>query len=340
MPKSRLLPRLLELKSDTIVQSPSLRDILRNPGKAAPYWTGEGGILFSGDCMEYLPALRDAVVDTVFADPPFNLGKLYGQRTNDRIADEQYLEWCKDWLHECIRVLRPRGSLFLYNLPRWNIPLGAFLLERGLMFRHWVAIEQKSRFPIEGRLYPAHYSLLYFTKGKPKTFNRIRTPILTCRHCGGEIRDYGGHRHAMNPNGVNLMDIWSDVPPVRHGKFKSRRRPSNALSTKVLDRVIELSTSPGDIVLDPFGGSGTTFAVARDRGRRWVGIEIEHADVIVERLVANVLAPHSNTDYVEGIEVGGHPRSDELRRGGRGYPKARAQRSVSRTAGHLALGSD
>src|SRR5262249_5238194 len=73
------------------------------------------------------------------------------------------------------------------------------------------------------------------TKGKPKTFRRIRTPIETCRHCGGEVRDYGGHRDAMNDKGVNLLDVWTDIPPVRHWKFKSKKRKANALSTKLLD---------------------------------------------------------------------------------------------------------
>jgi site-specific DNA-methyltransferase (adenine-specific) len=202
--------------------------------------------------------------------------------------------------------------LFLYNLPKWNIPLGAFL-SRHLTFRHWIAIEHKSSLPIDGRLYPAHYSLLYHTKGKPKTFARIRTPILKCRHCAGEIRDCGGHRHAMNPNGVNLMDIRSDIPPVRHGKFKSAKRPANALSTKVLDRVVEMTTTPGEIVLDPFGDSGTTFAVASDKGRRWTGIEIDFADVIVERLTEGAIMPHKSSDLVEERLSGAVKGGERLR---------------------------
>ena len=157
----------------------------------------------------------------------------------------------------------------------------------------------KSCLPIPSRLYPSHYSLLYFTNGKPKTFRKIRTPIETCRHCGGEIRDYGGHRHAMNPKGVNLKDVWTDIPPVRHWKFKSRARRANALSTKILDRVIELTTVPGDVVLDPFGGSGTTFAVCEQKKRQWIGIELDFADDIVSRLRDGNIHSHKNGDYVE-----------------------------------------
>ena len=185
-----------------------------------PVYKTDLGDLYEANCMDVLPRMKSKEVDTVFADPPFNLKKDYGQKANDNMRDEDYLAWCRGWLKECIRTLKNGGSLFLYNLPKWNIQLGAFLSEHGMEFRHWIAIEHKSSYPIAGRLYPAHYSLLYYSKGKPSRFNRIRTPIETCRHCGGEIRDYGGHRHAMNPNGVNLKETqtrqWYARPAANH----------------------------------------------------------------------------------------------------------------------------
>src|SRR5271163_1767650 len=269
------------------------------PKSFKPVLTTSLGKLYEADCLELLPSLPSGSVDTVFADPPFNLRKHYGSKTEDDRPDSSYLRWCRSWLGECVRALKPGGSLFVYNLPKWNMLLGAFLTERGLDFRHWIAIEHKSSFPITGRLYPAHYSLLYFTKGKPTRFQRIRTKIETCRHCGGEIRDYGGHRHAMNPDGVTLKDIWTDIPPVRHRKFKPEKRSANALSTKLLERVIEMSTLPGDVVLDPFGGSGTTFSVCERRHRHWIGIEIENLQPIIDRLSGGDTLHHRNNDFVQ-----------------------------------------
>jgi site-specific DNA-methyltransferase (adenine-specific) len=103
----------------------------------------------------------------------------------------------------------------------------------------------------------------------------------------------------MNGLGVNLMDVWTDIPPVRHWKFKSPKRKANALSTKILDRVVELSTVAGEVVLDPFGGSGTTFAVCERKNRRWLGIEIESTEVIIERLSGSDLDDHPSDDRVE-----------------------------------------
>jgi len=273
--------------------------IISSETDASPVLQTPHGVLYQGDCIKMLRYISDDSIDTVFSDPPFNLAKKYGMKVNDDRPGFEYIQWCKKWLDECARIVRPGGAIFIYNLPKWNVLIGAHLAEIGMDFRHWIAINIKLSLPIPGRLYPSHYSLLYYTKGKPKTFKKIRTPIETCRHCGGEIKDYGGHRGAMNPNGVNLTDVWNDITPVRHWKFKSRKRSANQLSTKVLERVINLSTEEGDIVLDPFGGSGTTFDACERMNRRWIGIEIESCDVIIERLQNKELLPHSCDDFVE-----------------------------------------
>ena len=264
-----------------------------------PSYVSGYGALFSVDCMTMLPQIKDTVVDTVFADPPFNIGKEYGQSYNDQRPDEHYLEWCKEWIKESVRTIKPGGAFFLYNLPKWNVLLGAYLAELGMEFRHWIAIEISTSLPIPGRLHPSHYSLLYYTKGKPRTFRRVRTPIQICRHCGREVKDYGGHRDAMNPKGVNLKDVWTDIPPVRHWKFKSKDRKANALSTKILDRVVEISTIPGELVLDPFGGSGTTFAVCEKKGREWIGAEIDFGPEIIDRLESGEIHCHKNDDCID-----------------------------------------
>ncbi len=294
---SKLRQTALKWNSGGFDIHPFLKD---SAGSIESCYRTDLGVLFSADCVETLPSLKDGIVDTIFADPPFNLGKSYGRRTNDSKSDAEYMTWCQAWLSECIRILKPGGALFVYNLPKWNILLGTFLHQQGMEFRHWIAIEINAGLPIPGRLYPSHYSLLYYTKGKAKTFRRIRTPIQTCRHCGGEIKDYGGHRHAMNPNGVNLKDVWTDIPPVRHWKFKSRKRKANALSTKLLSRVIELSTVPGDLVLDPFGGSGTTYVVCEEKHRHWLGIELDFATDIIDRFEHGDIHLHSSNDFVEG----------------------------------------
>ncbi len=245
-------------------------------------FTTELGSLHQADCLEVLPQIEDGTVDLLFADPPFNLGKDYSNGRSDSLAEEEYLEWCGRWISEGVRALKPGGAFFLWNLPKWNIPLGNVLGQEGMMFRHWIAVDIKYSLPIPGRLYPSHYSLLYYTKGKPRTFQRPRVPIPVCRHCGGDIKDYGGHRNKLHPDGLNLTDVWTDIPPVRHRKTK--KRGANELSVKLLRRVLEIASEPGDLVLDPFGGGGSTYAAAEEMHRHWIGVEVGDCDPIVRRL--------------------------------------------------------
>ena len=88
------------------------------------------GQLYQGDCLAIMAALASDSLDLIFADPPQNLGKWYPSGIDDRLAVGHYLAWCERWLQECIRVLKPGGALFVWNLPRWNAELAGFLAGR------------------------------------------------------------------------------------------------------------------------------------------------------------------------------------------------------------------
>ena len=238
------------------------------------------GALYQGDCLDLLTQVRDATVDCVFADPPFNLGKSYGsRRVRDRLPEDEYLEWTMRWLTECIRVLKPGGSLFVYHVPRWLIPIGTFLQSvQKMEFRHWIAIKMKNHFPVKGRLHPAHYGLLYFTKaGSRHRFRVVRTPSPVCPHCGELLRDYGGYGKKYQTDAsdrpmIQLADVWDDVGPrIRE---KTRPRAMNELTPEIPRRLIEISTREGDLVLDLFVGGGSVVAVAEKLKRHWLGTEL------------------------------------------------------------------
>lgn len=241
------------------------------------------GVLYHADCLKLFATLRDNSVDCIFADPPFNLGKDYGNGSDqDAMGRAEYLRWCFDWLDESVRVLKPGGSIFVYILPQWGYHLARHLENRGMNFRHWIALSMKGTYPRGRKLYPAHYAILYFSKGKPKYFNRVRLPIPKCRHCGRDIKDYGGHRKYLNPLGLNLTDFWEDTAPARHQKYKSRWH-INELKPMIPSRCIQIATNSGDVVLDPFGGGGSTYEAAECLGRMWIGSEIATCAPIVDR---------------------------------------------------------
>lgn len=272
-------------------------------------YRSEHGILYQGDCLKLLTALPSKSVDLIFADPPFNLGKEYGESVNDQMEVDKYLSWSQQWLEQSVRVLKEGGSLFVFNLPKWCIEYGAYLNRKGMWFRHWIACRMPKTFPRGKKMSPAHYGLVYYTKGEPAVFNKVYTPIQVCRHCGREIRDYGGHRKRLNENGINLMDVWdmpedvwenasetnpnetlwtlaeemwTDIPPVRHRQHK--KRVPNELAPIMLERIIAMASNPGQVVVDPFGGSGTTFYAAEKLHRYWIGSEIGDTQPAIQRL--------------------------------------------------------
>ncbi|WP_294344505.1 site-specific DNA-methyltransferase [Prosthecochloris sp.] len=262
-----------------LIEEKSAKKRNKSPKKVLETSYGE---LYKSDCIDLLQQVESDSVDLIFADPPFNLNKLYPSNIDDNLKKHQYLSWSKEWIKECVRVLKFGGSFFLWNLPKWNSSL-AECLNTYLTFRHWVSVDIKYRLPIKGRLYPSHYSLLYYIKGdKPTTFHPDRVPMDVCPKCLTDLKDYGGYKHKMNPKGVNISDVWLDIPPVRHTKYK-RREGANELSVKLVDRVIEMASNEGDVVLDPFGGSGTTYITAELKKRKWIGCEIGPAKDIINR---------------------------------------------------------
>jgi site-specific DNA-methyltransferase (adenine-specific) len=264
---------------------------INTPPITAEY-VGSRGILFRSDCLDLLTNIRDNTIDLVFADPPFNLGKSYGTlKYTDEMAVESYRGWCRTWLLESIRVLKPGGALFLYHWPMWLMDFGAWLNSLNLLdYRNWIALKMKNGFPIKGRVQPAHYGILYFVKkGGDPTFNVVRTKSPTCRHCKKLIRDYGGYRDKFkrfeDEEGIpwiGISDFWEDTRPARHDK--ARQNQVNELPLHVPERVILMASNPDDVILDCFAGGGSTLHAAHLHNRLWIGGEISKPSAALRRI--------------------------------------------------------
>lgn len=261
--------------------------------KITPSYINSKGVLFQEDCLNVLSEIRSDSIDCIFADPPFNLNKKYnGSTYNDKRREDEYLEWLNKCLDEFCRVLRPGGSLFIYHMPIYLIKLSTHLNSfhsNDMAFRHWIALNMKNGFPIKNRLHPAHYGLLYYVKkGADFTFNVVRTQSPKCRHCDKEVKDYGGYKKKFDKwrdddaIWIQISDFWDDTRPERHKK--NRPNQVNELPYEIPERVILLSTNPGDIVYDPFTGGGSTLYAACINKRFWIGTEIGDIDSIIELL--------------------------------------------------------
>jgi site-specific DNA-methyltransferase (adenine-specific) len=254
-----------------------------HPPRVSAEYIKKDGVLLRSDCLDLLANMKKNSVDLVFLDPPFNLGKDYKvQGFRDRsLNEEEYRGWCRTWIIETAKVLKPGGALFLYHWPKWLMDLGAWMNTIAtLEYKGWIAIKMKAGFPIRGRLHPAHYGLLYFVKkGKESTFNVVRSKSPVCKKCGKLLRDYGGYKRTYDrftdSDGslwVQISDFWDDTRPAR--QEKSREYRINELPLQIPERAILMATKPGDIVLDCFAGGGSTLHAAHLTGRQWIGSEL------------------------------------------------------------------
>jgi DNA modification methylase len=240
--------------------------------------------LLKGPCLDVLRMIPSETVDLAFADPPFNLTKNYNGYSDDR-SERDYVGWCKRWLVEYERVLRPGGAMFILNLPKWSALLADFLCRAGKLYlQNWIVWDSLPE--PKGVLMPAHYALLYFTKGEAASrfnycsmengwepfdeavFPPDRADVCQRRACVRKRRASGKTWRG------ELTDVWHDIHRERRKKGASQSRAHPCVTPeRLIDRVIRLTTDPGNIVLDAFAGTGTTAMVARRLGRRFIAIE-------------------------------------------------------------------
>lgn len=226
--------------------------------------------IIQGDCLEIMRYIPSNSVDVTFADPPFNLKKKYNSYYDKHEVDE-YLSWCKEWLTEMVRITKPTGSIFVHNIPRWLIYFGAYLNEIAI-FRHWIAWDAMGS-PLGKTLLPNHYGILYYTKSGDFKFYDIRMLHRRCRNCQYVLQDYGGKKSQMHQFGPLVSDVWVDIHRIRHKKRRDEH-PCQ-LPVHLLERLLLMSSDEGDIVLDPFIGTGTTAVAAKRLGRKYIGIDID-----------------------------------------------------------------
>ena len=249
--------------------------------------------IIQGDAIEIMKQIPDNFVDMSFADPPFNLGKRYNVYYY-RKKESEYIEWSKKWIKEMVRITKPTGSIFIYNMPKWLLRFSSYL-DTIAYFNSWIVWDEISR-PFGKTLVPSHYGILWYTK-KPTGFKfyRIRRPHQRCRVCGSVLQDYGGKKSLMHPFGPLVSDVWRDIHRVRHKNHEHCCQ----LPIPLLERLILMTTDEEDIVLDPFVGTGTTAIAAKRLGRRYIGIDIDNKYInIAEERLKSVIQTKIDNCYV------------------------------------------
>jgi DNA modification methylase len=239
--------------------------------------------IIHGDCIEELPKLPEKSIDLIFADPPYNLqlgGELW--RPNLTLVDavddqwdrfssfEQYDYFTEQWLKACRRVLKDTGTLWVIGTYHNIYRVGKILMDLGYWILNdvvWIKTNPMPNF--RGvRLTNAHETLLWAKKSKDQkryTFNHH------------EMKKYNAGKQ-MRSDWYLPLCTGSERIKVNGQKAHTTQKPE-----ALLERVIVASSLPGDVVLDPFFGTGTTGAVAKRLGRHWIGIENDEGYVRVAR---------------------------------------------------------
>ena len=235
-------------------------------------------ILLNGDCLAHLITIPDNSIDFCFADPPYNLNKKY-ESWNDSIDVEEYFDWCDIWLSELARVLKPGRTLAVLNIPQWCIRHFKHL-NTILDYQDWIVWEGLSM-PVR-MIMPAHYSILCFSKGKPRILPSIERNVdsyLERQANYALVEDYCIRASCTaKRNRLEIQDsefvtnIWYDIHRLKHN---SRRvdHPCQ-LPPMLMRRLISLFTNEREFILDPFNGVGTTTLAAQQLNRKYIGIEI------------------------------------------------------------------
>jgi DNA modification methylase len=276
--------------------------------------------MYLGDCREVLPTIPEVAerrVRLVFADPPFNWKRDYdrhktGQAWDDALDEPAYLEFTRAWLERCTGALTDDGSIWV-NIPdTWAAEIVVHLKHLGLHMVNWCIWHYRFGQNTRSRFINSKVHALYFCKDRRRRVWNVDdiVEVSDRRAIYGDARTES-KRDGM-PAGMRVpMDVWYGPYWGRiQGNNKERRRNhDNQLPEVYLERVILACSDPGDTVLDPFIGSGTTAVVAREHGRHFVGTEYstENRRGAFERCSKGML----RKGLSQGLSTAIHPKRRE-----------------------------
>jgi site-specific DNA-methyltransferase (adenine-specific) len=208
----------------------------------------------------------------VFADPPFNIGYVYDNYCDD-VPDTDYVQWSQQWMAACVRVLKPTGSFYIAIGDDFAADIRILGRQLGLHLRNWIIWHYTFGQNMKNKFCRAHTHIFYFTVDKKNfIFNDRALRFPSARHT--EYQDL-----RANPLGRLPDDVWGEFPRVC-GTFRERAGFHGCqMPEALLSRIILASSNPGDLVLDPFVGSGTTVVAAKRLGRDYIGIDLSKSYV-------------------------------------------------------------
>lgn len=234
----------------------------------------DNSIAVLGNCIEELKKIQNNTIDLIFADPPYNIGKDFGNNKDKWKNTEEYINWCKIWIDECFRVLKNEGTFYFMIATQFMPYLDVYCSEKYNVLSRIVwtydssGVQSKKIF---GSLYEP---ILMCNKDKKSKYTFNYKDILVKAKTGAERKliDY----RKKFPTPYNTQKVPGNVWDFNRVRFKMEEYENHPTQKpeKLIERIILASSNENDIVLDPFSGTFTTSAVAIKNNRKAIGIEL------------------------------------------------------------------
>lgn len=279
-----------------------------------PYFVTNLGKLYKQDAIEFLKSLESQSVDLIFADPPYNIKKAEWDTFS---SQKEYVEWSMEWIREAHRVLKNTGSLYICGFSEIlaDIKWSAASLFQGCKWLVWFYRNKGNLGNDWGR---SHESILHFRKSKNFIFNvdEVRIPynehtLKYPKRTQGESSQFSNGKNKKyewtpNPLGAKPKDVL-EIPTISNGAWEKTIHKTQK-PVELLRKIILSSSNEDSLILDPFGGSGTTFAVAEAYKRNWLGTELEteYCEVIRNRV--------GDLEHLKRILAGKDEKDSQTRR--------------------------
>lgn len=231
-------------------------------------------LVILGDSLSVLKKIKDKSIHLIFADAPYNIGKNFGNNSDKWENVQDYTDWCKTWIDECMRVLSDTGTMYFMTATQHMPYLDMFVSEHYNVLCRIIWAYDSSGVQSK-KMYGSLYEpILMINKNKKATYTFNHEDILVEAKTGAKRKLIDYRKNPPQPYNTEKVpgNVW-DFSRVRFKMDEYENHPTQKPEA-LLERIIKASSNPGDVILDPFAGSFTTSTVAVRLGRIGIGIDL------------------------------------------------------------------
>ena len=257
-----------------------------------------------GDALEVIDYLPDRFVDLLFVDPPYNIDKVFGAKAFKEMGSDEYESWVRSWLSKVVDKLKPNASVYICG--DWRSSSALFrVLSDYFQIRNRITWEREKGRGAKNNWKNSSEDIWFATVGKDYYFDieavKLKKKVIApYRDGSGKPKDWSEEANG-NFRLTHPSNLWTDLSVPFWSMPENTNHPTQK-PEKLVAKTILASSQKGDVVFDPFLGSGTTSVVAKKLGRRYVGIEVDrYFACVAEKRLEMAETDNRIQGYVDGV---------------------------------------